>query len=136
MIDRLVTDPRHAVARAMLEQQLHLDSLARPCVDDTPFAHKGGSVGGVRHDGGVLLPGTDDALRRALLHRRTRAGRVAGRPRRAWRWVGRWRGPSRSSGWGTSSSPVTLRSRKAAAFVRFWQVVEQKRRFAFFDVST
>ena len=61
-IDRLVTEPRHAVARAMLEQQWHRDSLARPLVDDTPFAHKSGSVGGVRHDGGVLLPGTADAL--------------------------------------------------------------------------
>ena len=36
--------------------------LARPLVDETPFAHKTGSVGGVRHDGGVLLPGTPDAL--------------------------------------------------------------------------
>jgi beta-lactamase class A len=61
-VDRLVTDPRHAVARAMLEQQWHRDSLARPLVDETPFAHKSGSVGGVRHDGGVLLPGTPDAL--------------------------------------------------------------------------
>ena len=61
-VDRLVTEPRHAVARAMLEQQWHRDSLARPLVDETPFAHKTGSVGGVRHDGGVLLPGTPDAL--------------------------------------------------------------------------
>jgi beta-lactamase class A len=61
-VDRLVSDPRHAVARAMLEQQWHRDSLARPLVDETPFAHKTGSVGGVRHDGGVLLPGTPDAL--------------------------------------------------------------------------
>jgi beta-lactamase class A len=61
-IDRLVSDPRHAVARAMLEQSLNFDCLARHLRDDTPFAHKGGSVGGVRHDGGVLLPGTEDAL--------------------------------------------------------------------------
>jgi beta-lactamase class A len=61
-IDRMVTEPRHAVARAMLEQQWHRDSLARPLVDETPFAHKSGSVGGVRHDGGVLLPGTPEAL--------------------------------------------------------------------------
>jgi beta-lactamase class A len=61
-ITRMVTAPEHAVARAMLEQQWHRDSLARPLVDETPFAHKGGSVGGVRHDGGTLLPGTDDAL--------------------------------------------------------------------------
>jgi len=61
-VDRLVTEPRHAAARAMLEQQWHRDSLARPLVDDTPFAHKTGSVGGVRHDGGVLLPGTPDSL--------------------------------------------------------------------------
>ena len=62
VVDRLVTEPRHANARAMLEQQWHRDSLARPLVDDTPFAHKTGCVGGVRHDGGVLLPGTPDAL--------------------------------------------------------------------------
>jgi beta-lactamase class A len=61
-ITRMVTDPQHVVARAMLEQQWHRDSLARPLVDETPFAHKTGSVGGVRHDGGVLLPGTDDAV--------------------------------------------------------------------------
>ena len=61
-ITRMVSDPQHAVARAMLEQQWHRDSLARPLVDETPFAHKSGSVGGVRHDGGTLLPGTDDAL--------------------------------------------------------------------------
>ena len=61
-IDRLVAEPRHAVARAMLEQQWHRDSLARPLADDTPFAHKSGCVDGVRHDGGVLLPGTPDAL--------------------------------------------------------------------------
>ncbi len=61
-ISRMVTDPRHAVARTMLEQQLHVDSLARHVRDETPFAHKTGSVGGVRHDGGVLLPGTGDAL--------------------------------------------------------------------------
>jgi beta-lactamase class A len=58
----LVASPQHAVARAMLEQQWQRDSLARPLVDETPFAHKSGSVGGVRHDGGVLLPGTDDAV--------------------------------------------------------------------------
>ncbi len=62
VVDRLVAEPRHAVARALLEQQLHVESLARHLRDETPFAHKGGSVGGVRHDGGVLLPGTDDAL--------------------------------------------------------------------------
>jgi beta-lactamase class A len=61
-IERMVTEPRHAVARSMLEQQWHRDSLARSLVDDTPFAHKSGSVGGVRHDGGVLLPGTPEAL--------------------------------------------------------------------------
>ena len=61
-IDRMVTEPRHALARAMLEQQWHRDSLARRLVDETPFAHKTGSVGGVRHDGGVLLPGTSEAL--------------------------------------------------------------------------
>ena len=61
-IARMVAAPQHAVARAMLEQQWHRDSLARSLVDETPFAHKTGSVGGVRHDGGVLLPGTDDAL--------------------------------------------------------------------------
>jgi beta-lactamase class A len=61
-ITRMVTAPQHAVARSMLEQQWHRDSLARPLADETPFAHKTGSVGGVRHDGGVLLPGTDDAL--------------------------------------------------------------------------
>jgi beta-lactamase class A len=61
-VSRLVSDPRHAVARAMLEQQWHRDSLARPLVDETPFAHKTGCVGGVRHDGGVLLPGTPDEL--------------------------------------------------------------------------
>jgi beta-lactamase class A len=61
-IDRLVSEPRHAVAGAMLEQQWHRDSLARLLVDETPFAHKTGCVGGVRHDGGVLLPGTPDAL--------------------------------------------------------------------------
>jgi beta-lactamase class A len=61
-VDRMVHDPAHAVARAMLEQQWHRDSLARPLRDETPFAHKTGSVGGVRHDGGVLLPGTPDAL--------------------------------------------------------------------------
>ena len=62
VIERLVSDPRHAVARTMLEQQMHVDSLARHLRDETPFAHKTGSVGGVRHDGGVLLPGTDDPL--------------------------------------------------------------------------
>jgi beta-lactamase class A len=61
-ISRMVSAPEHAVARAMLEQQWHRDSLARPLVDETPFAHKSGSVDGVRHDGGTLLPGTDDAL--------------------------------------------------------------------------
>jgi beta-lactamase class A len=61
-ITRMVSSPQHAVARAMLEQQWHRDSLARPLVDETPFAHKSGSVGGVRHDGGTLLPGTEDAL--------------------------------------------------------------------------
>ena len=61
-IDRLVAEPRHAVARAMLEQQWHRDSLARPLVDDATFAHKSGCVDGVRHDGGVLLPGAPDAL--------------------------------------------------------------------------
>jgi len=62
VVDRLVTEPLHATARAMLEQQWHRDSLARPLVDETPFAHKTGCVSGVRHDGGVLLPGTPDAL--------------------------------------------------------------------------
>lgn len=61
-VDRLVATPEHAVARTMLEQQWHRDSLARRLVDETPFAHKTGSVGGVRHDGGVLLPGTPDAV--------------------------------------------------------------------------
>jgi len=61
-VDRMVSEPQHAVARAMLEQQWHRDSLARPLVDETPFAHKTGSVGGVRHDGGVLLAGTPEAL--------------------------------------------------------------------------
>jgi beta-lactamase class A len=61
-VDRMVTDARHVVARGMLEQQWHRDSLARHLRDETPFAHKTGSVGGVRHDGGVLLPGTADAL--------------------------------------------------------------------------
>jgi beta-lactamase class A len=61
-VDRLVTETRHATARAMLEQQWHRDSLARPLADGAPFAHKTGSVGGVRHDGGVLMPGTPDAL--------------------------------------------------------------------------
>jgi beta-lactamase class A len=61
-VSRIVGSPQHAAARAMLEQQWHRDSLARPLVDETPFAHKTGSVGGVRHDGGVLLPGADDAL--------------------------------------------------------------------------
>lgn len=61
-VDRLVTEPAHTTARTMLEQQWHRDSLARCLVDETPFAHKTGSVGGVRHDGGVLLPGTPDAL--------------------------------------------------------------------------
>jgi beta-lactamase class A len=62
VVDRLVSETRHATARAMLEQQWHRDSLARPLADDTPFAHKTGCVGGVRHDGGVLLPGTPEAL--------------------------------------------------------------------------
>ena len=61
-ISRMVSAPEHAVARTMLEQQWHRDSLARPLVDETPFAHKTGSVGGVRHDGGTLLPGTEDAV--------------------------------------------------------------------------
>jgi beta-lactamase class A len=61
-VSRMVSLPHHAIARAMLEQQWHRDSLARPLVDETPFAHKSGCVGGVRHDGGVLLPGTDDAV--------------------------------------------------------------------------
>lgn len=61
-VDRLVSSPGHAVARAMLEQQWHRDCLARHLRDETPFAHKTGSVGGVRHDGGVLLPGTPDAV--------------------------------------------------------------------------
>src|SRR5262245_1238894 len=61
-VDRMVAEPRHATARAMLEQQWHRDSLARHLRDETPFAHKTGSVGGVRHDGGVLLPGTEDSL--------------------------------------------------------------------------
>lgn len=61
-VSRMVSLPEHSVARAMLEQQWHRDSLARALVDETPFAHKTGSVGGVRHDGGVLLPGTDDAV--------------------------------------------------------------------------
>jgi hypothetical protein len=61
-IDRMVADARHGVARGMLEQQWHNDSLARHLRDETPFAHKTGSVGGVRHDGGVLLPGTPDAV--------------------------------------------------------------------------
>jgi beta-lactamase class A len=61
-VARMVTSPRHSVARAMLEQQWHRDALARPLVDETPFAHKTGSVGGVRHDGGVLLPGTADQV--------------------------------------------------------------------------
>jgi beta-lactamase class A len=61
-IDRMVADARYGVARGMLEQQWHNDSLARHLRDETPFAHKTGSVGGVRHDGGVLLPGTPDAL--------------------------------------------------------------------------
>ena len=62
VVDRLVTEPRHGVARAMLQQQWHRDALARWLADETPFAHKTGSVDGVRHDGGVLLPGTPDAL--------------------------------------------------------------------------
>jgi beta-lactamase class A len=61
-VSRLVGEDRHGVARSMLEQQWHRDSLARHLRDETPFAHKTGSVGGVRHDGGVLLPGTTDAL--------------------------------------------------------------------------
>src|SRR5215207_3733812 len=61
-ITRMVSAPEHAVARSMLEQQWHRDSLARPLVDETPFAHKSGSVGGVRHDGGTLLPGSVDAV--------------------------------------------------------------------------
>ncbi|MBF4767769.1 serine hydrolase [Nocardioides agariphilus] len=61
-VSRMVSSPSHAVARAMLEQQWHRDSLARHLVDETPFAHKSGSVGGVRHDGGVLLPGSQDAV--------------------------------------------------------------------------
>jgi beta-lactamase class A len=61
-VSRLVSEPRHAVARTMLEQQWHRDSLARHLRDEMPFAHKTGSVGGVRHDGGVLLPGTSDEL--------------------------------------------------------------------------
>ena len=61
-IGGMVSSPEHAVARAMLEQQWHRDSLARPLVDETPFAHKTGSVGGVRHDGGVVLPGSRDAV--------------------------------------------------------------------------
>jgi len=61
-VSRLVSEPRHALARTMLEQQWHRDSLARHLRDDTAFAHKTGSVGGVRHDGGVLLPGTSDEL--------------------------------------------------------------------------
>ncbi len=61
-VDRLVSEPRHAAARAMLEQQWHRYGLARPLRDETPFAHKTGSVGGVRHDGGVLLPGTPEQL--------------------------------------------------------------------------
>jgi beta-lactamase class A len=61
-VSRMVSSPHHAVARALLEQQWHRDSLARPLVDETPFAHKTGSVGGVRHDGGVLLPGSQDAV--------------------------------------------------------------------------
>lgn len=61
-VDRIVADARHAAARGMLEQQWHRDSLARRLVDETPFAHKTGSVGGVRHDGGVLLPGSPQAL--------------------------------------------------------------------------
>jgi beta-lactamase class A len=61
-ISRMVSSPSHVVARALLEQQWHRDSLARGLVDETPFAHKTGSVGGVRHDGGTLLPGTADAV--------------------------------------------------------------------------
>jgi len=61
-VSRMVSSPQHGVARALLEQQWHRDSLARPLVDETPFAHKTGSVGGVRHDGGVLLPGSPDAV--------------------------------------------------------------------------
>ncbi len=61
-ISRMVSSPQHTVARSMLEHQWHRDSLARPLVDETPFAHKTGSVDGVRHDGGVLLPGSPDAV--------------------------------------------------------------------------
>ena len=125
----------------MLEQQWHRDSLARPLVDDTPFAHKTGSVGGVRHDGGVLLPGTPDALtvhcftdgpERDELVDDVGVGRHGAGDGADARAAGP-RLPGRSA---RAQRPLTRRCRNAAVFVRFWHVVEQNRRLAFFDVST
>jgi len=51
-VDRLLEDP---FARDCLLGQQDRRSLARPLREDVPFAHKTGTVGRVRHDGGVLL---------------------------------------------------------------------------------
>lgn len=61
-INRLTIDPQHATARGMLAAQIHRANLARHLRDDVAIAHKGGSVGGVRHDGGVLFFDTPDPL--------------------------------------------------------------------------
>ena len=94
----------------------------------------------MRHDGGVLLPGTPDALtvhcftdgdeRDELAddRRPSAMGRAMARTLRAARvWL------SRSP---RELEPITRRFRNAAVFVRFWHVVEQNLRVPFFEVST
>lgn len=54
MVDRLLGDP---FAAGLLLGQQDRRSLARGLRDDVAFAHKTGTVGRARHDGGVLLLG-------------------------------------------------------------------------------
>lgn len=51
-VDRLLET---SLARELLLAQQDRRSLARPLRDDVAFAHKTGTVGRARHDGGVLL---------------------------------------------------------------------------------
>ncbi len=80
VIDRLVSDPRHAVARAMLEQSLHFDSPG-PAPPRRHAVRAQGRVGRRRTSRRWrAAPRHRRRADGALLHRRTRAGRVAGRP--------------------------------------------------------
>lgn len=62
VIRALATKPKYAIACRILLAQQDNRSLARYLHPGTPFAHKTGTVHGLRHDGGVLLPGSPDQV--------------------------------------------------------------------------